>query len=136
MSAAYETRVLYASFGTTARARPLTIASAYVEKVKQPRLERYLKVLPVDNELFGQNIDQFIYDTRVTFFSFDEERAVIIDDPALADFERRKFLTCPHNYATLQTDTLLPVSKSCIHSNMRCNMVICRCSTQHDISPD
>ena len=70
----------------------LTIASAYVGSKKKPRLERYLKVLPVDNELFGQNVDQFIYDTRVSFFSFDEKRTIIIDDPALADFERRKFL--------------------------------------------
>lgn len=71
----------------------LTIASPYVQGKKQPRLERYLKVLTRSSDLFGQNVDLFIYGDRVSTFSFDEERVVIIEDPAVADFQRRVFLT-------------------------------------------
>lgn len=71
----------------------LTIASAHAGSHKQPRLERYLKVLTKDAALFGQNVDMFIYDTRVSTLSFDAERAIIIDDSAVADFQKRVFMT-------------------------------------------
>jgi predicted transcriptional regulator len=71
----------------------LTIASEYVKKKKTPRLERYLKVLGKDSALFAQNVDMFIYEDKIAILSFDDERAVIIHDAAVADFQKRIFQT-------------------------------------------
>lgn len=70
----------------------LTITNKSVETQKKPRLERYLKVLDQRTGSFDQNVDVFVYGSKVSVFSFDEERAVIIDDPRVADFHKQIFM--------------------------------------------
>ncbi len=69
----------------------LTIASEHARSKKQPRLERYVKVFPGKGGAFAQNVDVFIYGSKVSIFSFDSERAVIIDDERFAGFHRDIF---------------------------------------------
>ena len=58
---------------------------------KKPRLERYTKVVPKDYDLWDYNITQLIYADKVAFVDYNTETAIIIENPIIAEFQRKIF---------------------------------------------
>lgn len=58
---------------------------------KRPRLEREVKAVPPDFDLFEYNISQIIYGNKVAVIDYNTETAVIIDNPAIAKFQEKIF---------------------------------------------
>ncbi len=56
--------------------------------LKRSRLERFIKFIPSTTELFDQNIIQFVYGDRIAFIDLNKEQALIIENKALADFQK------------------------------------------------
>jgi len=58
---------------------------------KHPRLEREIKVVPPDFDLFEYNISQIIYGDKVAVIDYNTETGVIIENPAIAKFQAKIF---------------------------------------------
>ena len=69
----------------------LMITDAVAEWQKKPSLTHFHKLLPPDAGLLNDNIAEVIYANKVAFADFDSEVAVIIEDPMIADFQRKLF---------------------------------------------
>jgi predicted transcriptional regulator len=70
------------------RLERLVISNPTSGSQKRPRLERFIKYIPKDANLFEQNIIQIVYGDRVAFIDLNKEEAVIIENAALADFQK------------------------------------------------
>jgi len=55
---------------------------------KKPRLERFVKYIPPEVNLFDQNIIQLVYGDRLSFIDLNTERVLIIENQSLADFQK------------------------------------------------
>lgn len=55
---------------------------------KKPRLERFIKYIEPESDLFIQNIIQIIYKDRLALIDLNTEQAIIIENAALADFQK------------------------------------------------
>lgn len=55
---------------------------------KKPRLERFVKFIPPNVNLFDQNIIQLVYGDRVSLIDLNTERVLIIENSALAEFQK------------------------------------------------
>jgi len=55
---------------------------------KKPRLERFIKFIPSNASLFDQNIIQLVYGSRVSLIDLNTERVLVIENKALADFQK------------------------------------------------
>jgi len=55
---------------------------------KKPRLERFIKYIPKEVGLFDQNIIQLIYGVRTAFIDLNTEECMIIENAALAEFQK------------------------------------------------
>lgn len=70
---------------------------------KKPRLERFVKYIPPQVDVFDQNIIQIVYDDRLLFIDLNTERVLIIENKQLADFQKVIFrqlydkLPLPHS---------------------------------------
>ena len=58
---------------------------------KRNRLEREIKVVPPDFDLFEYNITQFIYGNKVAFVDYNTETGIIIENPIIAKFQEKIF---------------------------------------------
>ena len=66
----------------------LVISNPVSGKQKRPRLERFIKFIPPEFDLFQQNIIQLIYADYLAFINLNTEEAFIIKDPALSSFQK------------------------------------------------
>lgn len=65
------------------------VISNYVSGAKKrPRLERFIKFIPKEFDQFEQNIIQLIYSNKVALIDLNTETSLIIENKALADFQR------------------------------------------------
>jgi hypothetical protein len=67
------------------------IASEEYAKAKKKRLERQIRVIPGNVDLFTQNVSLIIYGDRVAILDFNADLAYIIENPAFASFQRTLF---------------------------------------------
>lgn len=58
---------------------------------KRNRLEREVKVVPPDFDLFEYNISQIIYGDKFAVIDYNTETAVVIDNPTIAKFQQKIF---------------------------------------------
>lgn len=58
---------------------------------KRSRLERFIKFIPPTVDLFDQNIIQLVYGDRVSLIDLNTGRVLIIENKALADFQKTIF---------------------------------------------
>ncbi|MBI2109021.1 MAG: hypothetical protein HYT93_02450 [Parcubacteria group bacterium] len=58
---------------------------------KKPRLERYIKVIPKEYDLWEYDITQLIYGNKIAFVDYNTETAVIIENPIIAEFQKKIF---------------------------------------------
>lgn len=66
----------------------LVISNPLSGKQKRSRLERFIKYIPPEIDVFDQNIIQLIYGNRIGFINLNTEEAFIIEDAALANFQK------------------------------------------------
>jgi sugar-specific transcriptional regulator TrmB len=55
---------------------------------KKSRLERFVKFIPPKMDLFDQNVIQLVYGSRLSLIDLNTEHVVIIENKALADFQK------------------------------------------------
>jgi hypothetical protein len=68
-------------------------------KEKNPRLERELVMIPENIDDFDQNISMTIYGNKVAYIDFSNESSIIIENPMIAEFQRKLFML---NYRNLK----------------------------------
>jgi len=66
----------------------MVISNPVSGRRKKPRLERFVKYIPEEASLFDQNIIQLVYGNRVSLIDLNTERVLIIENKALADFQK------------------------------------------------
>jgi sugar-specific transcriptional regulator TrmB len=89
---------------------PKKILHAYAQKREAKKLERYvitgkknyeqkhdaldreIKIVPPEFDLFQQNVSQIIYGNTILLLDYNEETALVIENPALAEFQKKIFL--------------------------------------------
>ncbi len=67
------------------------ITNAVQAGTKKTRMERAMKIVPEKYGLFDQNITQIIYGNKVAFIDYTSETALLVENPSLAEFQRRLF---------------------------------------------
>ena len=75
------------------------IMSSKSAKEKNPRLERELVMIPENIDDFDQNISMTIYWDKVAYIDFSSESSIIIENPMIAEFQRKLFML---NYKSLR----------------------------------
>jgi len=63
---------------------------------KKPRMERAMKIVPSEFDLFDYNITQLIYADKIAFVDYNTETALIIENPVIAEFQRKIFKLLYH----------------------------------------
>ena len=66
----------------------LVISNPLSSAQKRKRLERFIRCIPADADTFDQNIIQFVYGNRVSLIDITTEQVIIIENPALATFQK------------------------------------------------
>jgi sugar-specific transcriptional regulator TrmB len=82
---------LYRSRRDQKKLERLVISNPVSGKQKRPRLERFIKYVQPDADVFDQDIIQLVYGKRVAFININTEEAFIIEDAALASFQKSIF---------------------------------------------
>lgn len=67
------------------------ITNAAYKAIKHSRLEREIKVVPSDFDLFEFNISQIIYGDKVAVIDYNTETAVVIENKTIAKFQAKIF---------------------------------------------
>lgn len=65
----------------------LVISNPVSGKSKKPRLERFIKFIPPEKDMFDQNIIQLVYADSVAFINLNTQESYIIQDKDLARFQ-------------------------------------------------
>ncbi len=66
----------------------LVISNPLSKAQKRSRLERFIRCIPGDTDIFDQNIIELIYGDRVSFIDVTKKQVTIIENKALADFQK------------------------------------------------
>jgi sugar-specific transcriptional regulator TrmB len=69
------------------------ITTRYVGEHKKPRLERSIRYIEDSDEVFEHNVIQFIYGTKISLLDFNSLTGTIIENAAIADFQKSIFKT-------------------------------------------
>jgi|SRR3989344_334770 len=67
------------------------ITNAPNKAQKHPRLEREIKVVPPDFDLFEYSVSQIIYGNKVAVIDYNTETAVVIENETIAKFQAKIF---------------------------------------------
>ncbi len=67
------------------------ITSTAKTKGKSNRLEREIKAIPSNVDLFDDNVSSYIYADKVAFVDFDTQTVFILTSKKIADFQRKLF---------------------------------------------
>lgn len=60
-------------------------------KLKKPKFEKSIKTVPKSFDLFEYDITQIIYADKVAFVDYNTETAIIIENPIIAEFQKKIF---------------------------------------------
>lgn len=71
----------------------LVITSKRIGSAKKARMERTIRLIGEGDELFENNVIQFIYGNKMSLLDFNTEKAIIIENEAMAAFQKKLFLT-------------------------------------------
>lgn len=67
------------------------ITNAATQERKKPRLEKSVKIVPRNFDLFEYDATELIYADKIAFVDYNTETAVIIENPKLAEFQKKIF---------------------------------------------
>ena len=69
----------------------MVISSSKAAIPKQKRLERDILIIPKEYDEFNQDVTMTIYGNKVAFIDFGQENSIIIENPMIADFQKKLF---------------------------------------------
>ena len=69
----------------------LVITNAPMAKSKPPKLEREMRVVPAEFDLFDDNVTHLIYGDKVAVIDYNTETAIVIESKVIANFQRKLF---------------------------------------------
>ncbi len=69
----------------------MVISSSKAAIPKQKRLERDILIIPKEYDEFNQDVTMTIYGDKVAFIDFGQENSIIIENPMIADFQKKLF---------------------------------------------
>jgi hypothetical protein len=69
----------------------VVISSSKAAVPKQKRLERDIIVIPKEYDEFDQDVTMTIYGDKVAYIDYSSESSIIIDNPMIADFQKKLF---------------------------------------------
>ena len=69
----------------------MVISSSKAAIPKQKRLERDILIIPKEYDEFNQDVTMTIYGDKVAFIDFGQENSIIIENPMIADFQKKRF---------------------------------------------
>lgn len=69
----------------------MVISSSKAAIPKQKRLERDMLIIPKEYDEFNQDVTMTIYGDKVAFIDFGQENSIIIENPMIADFQKKLF---------------------------------------------
>ena len=69
----------------------MVISSSKAAAPKRKRLERDIVVIPREFDEFDQDVTMTIYGDKVAFIDFSGENSIIIENPMIADFQKKLF---------------------------------------------
>ncbi len=58
---------------------------------KKPKLEKAVRIVPKDYDLFEYDITQLIYADKIAFVDYNTETAIIIENKIIAEFQKKIF---------------------------------------------
>ena len=61
------------------------------EGSRRIKMEKAVKIIPPDYDLFEYNVTQLIYGNKIAFVDYNTETAVIIENPVIAKFQQKIF---------------------------------------------
>ena len=61
-------------------------------KMKKPSLNRDIKIIPEEFDLFKHDITLLVYGPKIAYVDYSTESAAIIENPVIAEFQRKLFL--------------------------------------------
>ncbi len=68
------------------------IMGSQAARSKAPRLERELVIIPESLDEFDQNVSLTVYGDKVAYIDFTHESSIIIENPMIAEFQRKLFM--------------------------------------------
>jgi len=69
----------------------LVITSEKKGKGKKPKLERFVKTIPKEFDLFEDNVTQIIYGDKVAFVDYNSQSVFVIESEKIAGFQEKIF---------------------------------------------
>jgi sugar-specific transcriptional regulator TrmB len=75
----------------TKRIERLVITSADRAKEKEPKLDRHVKAIPKDFDLFEDNISLVIYGDKIAYIDYESNTAFIVESHKIARFQEKLF---------------------------------------------
>lgn len=82
---------LYAKKRDERKLERLVITSAAKAKDKQPKLERSVRAVPEDFDLFEDNISLLIYGSKTAYIDYSSKTSFIIESAKIARFQHKLF---------------------------------------------
>lgn len=67
------------------------ITSPQIEGKKKPRLDRAVKTIPSNFDIFEYDITQIIYRNKIAFLDYNTETAFIVENGIMAEFQKKVF---------------------------------------------
>ena len=67
------------------------ITNENTSRLKRPKLDRFIKIMPPDLGPFDYNVTEVIYGDKIAFIEYNTETAMIIESKRIADFQRHIF---------------------------------------------
>ena len=80
------------------------IMSSKAAKIKKPRLERDLVVIPEEIDEFEDNIFMSIYANKLAYIDFNSESSIIIENKQIADFQKKIFKLLFKSLVSIEKD--------------------------------
>ena len=70
----------------------MVISSSKAAFPKQKRLERDILIIPKLYDAFDHDVTMTIYGDTVAYIDFSNESSIIIENPMIADFQKKLFI--------------------------------------------
>lgn len=69
------------------------ITNETVAKAKKSRMDRAMRVLPMNEKVFSFGVTQIIYGKKVAFIDYNSETTLVIENEKIAEFQKALFMS-------------------------------------------
>lgn len=81
----------YYKLRDTKKLERLVITSESKGGIKKPKLERFIKTIPKEYDLFEDNVSQIIYGNKIAFVDYNTQTSFIIESKEITKFQKKIF---------------------------------------------